>query len=207
MQKELDVKLEENEEYVERMFNKKRMSRQEIEKIRGEAFIRQFAKKYPSGVQKAVVKRGHINANDFRDIALERKAIQRASTSIQQAEETDAERKQRAEFWSKVQANNAKLSFVEQLSTKVKVNELTAGFKGGCDFSHPSYKTGYIPRHYNYLKSNKQLTGQAVRDLTPALLTKTNQHLNNNILTRDAFFNSAAPPGVRASLNQSAGNI
>jgi len=48
---------------------------------------------------------------------------------------------------------------VEQLTTKVKVNDLTAGFKTGCDASHPSYKTGYIPRHYNYLKSHKQLTG------------------------------------------------
>ena len=123
------MKLEENEGYVERMFNKKRMSRQEIEKIRGEAFIRQFAKKYPSGVQKVVVQRGHINAGDFRDTALERKALQRATTSIQQAEETDAERKQRAEFWAKVQVNNAKLSFVEQLSTKVKVNSLTAAVR------------------------------------------------------------------------------
>jgi len=153
------VKLEENEGYVERMFNKKRMSRQEIEKIRGAAFIRQFAKKYPSGVQKAVVQRGHIVAGDYRDTVLERKALQRATTSVQVAEETDAERKLRAEFWTKVQANNAKLSFVEQLSTTVKVSSLTAGFKAGCDSSHPSYKTGYVPRHYNYLKSNKKLTG------------------------------------------------
>lgn len=189
------------------MFNKKRVSRPEIEKIRGEAFIRQFAKKYPSGVHRAVVKRGHINAGDFRDTVLERKALQRATTSVQHAEETDAERKQRAEFWTKVHANNAKLSFVEQLSTKVKVNNLTSGFKSGCDSSHPSYKTGYIPRHYNYLKSNKQLTGQPVRDLTPALLTKTNQHLNNNILTRDAFFSSPTQPGARAPLDQSTGNI
>lgn len=64
-----------NEEYVEKTYTKKRMSRQEVERVRGEAFIRQYAKKYPSGVQKSVLKRGHINASDFRDTALEKKAL------------------------------------------------------------------------------------------------------------------------------------
>ena len=88
----------------------------------------------------------------------------------------------------KAEQNRTKTSFVDQITVQSKVSQLTKGCRQGCDHAHPSYKTGYVPRHYNYLKSNGKLTGKNHRDMTPSLLAQTNQHLNNNILTRDKFF-------------------
>lgn len=38
---------------------------------------------------------------------------------------------------------------------------MTKGFREHCEnaeFAHPSYKSGYNPRHFNYLKSSQKLT-------------------------------------------------
>ena len=56
------------------------------------------------------------------------------------------------------------------MTVQTKVTNLTKGCRDGCDHAHPSYKSGYIPRHYNYLKSNNKLAGKYNRHMTPLLV-------------------------------------
>jgi hypothetical protein len=69
---------------------------------------------------------------------------------------------------------------------------LLKGFKDGCDNAHPSYKQGYNPRHFNFLKGSGPMTNHNPNNeaIAPNILLNTNQHLNVNYLTKNNFFNA-----------------
>lgn len=112
-------------------------------------------------------KKGYVTANDFKDAEMEKAYVQLQNDTGQSLEQTDLEKKKYANFEAKALQNRDKLSFAEQLATKTKIKSLKQGFKQGCDNAHPSYANGYIPRHFNYLKSSANLSGNYKRQETP----------------------------------------
>ena len=61
------------------------------------------------------------------------------------------------------------LSLIDQMSTKKRVQRLTENYKTHIlsKDGHPSYNTGYNPRHYNYMKNSGNYTNANPRNLSP----------------------------------------
>ena len=96
--------------------------------MKGNAFIRQYASKYESGVQAQLKKKGYIDQTTVRE-----------SGDIESFTNDDINS-----------------TFAEQLSAQFKINRLTKNFKEGCSECHPD-KESWNPRYYNYLRSSSKL--------------------------------------------------
>lgn len=74
-------------------------------------------------------------------------------------------------------SSNNYMSLTQQMSTKQRLRDLTNSYKKSCAGAHPSYETGYNPRHYNYLKNSSHMTNRnALNDYEqPNLMELTNQ--------------------------------
>ena len=104
-------------------------------------------------MEKSVKSWGYVNQRDFKD-----PAIDKLTEKLHDPEASDEPIKITSHLLKKIRDNESLLTFSEQLTTDNRVRELTKGFKSHCDNAHPSYKNGYNPRHYNYLKSSSKLT-------------------------------------------------
>lgn len=69
------------------------------------------------------------------------------------------------------------LSLQDCLSTQKRVKNMTLDYKGSCAGAHPSYATGYNPRHYNYLKNSGKYTNHNKLNTAkqPNLMLETNE--------------------------------
>lgn len=70
------------------------------------------------------------------------------------------------------------LSLCDQMSTHTRLKQLTRPYKGSCSGGHPSYATGYNPRHFNYLKNSGTYTNSNALNISeePNLMQITREH-------------------------------
>ena len=69
------------------------------------------------------------------------------------------------------------LSLKECLSTQKRVDNMTIDYQASCAGGHPSYVSGYNPRHFNYLRSSGNYTNFNALNMCnqPSLMAETNE--------------------------------
>ena len=111
-------------------------------------------------------KLGYVNSSDWRNEELieinSKPVIYRRNQSISN-EEFEAMRQAR------IQEELKKPKLQETLQSASKVKRITKDCRSACQSAHPSYKSGYTTRQFNYLKSSSKQNGEI-----PGILSQLN---------------------------------